>query len=686
MKIVLRLLAALAVTVAAVPAMAQLQRMDSVIGPTPSAVLARIITEGATGSGSLVLGTDPTFVTKITTPRVLLNAGGSLGTPALGYGTSGLAFTASGGDLQFAIGGLDFGYVGGATSGDVSVPNEATNGTVSLGLNAGRYYRRSGAYNSGNVAVGPESGGAASPFGTNNKVYSSTFVGEKAGYSVGLGQKSTGVGSDVFLQATNLAQSTGLGRGACSGGGWFIYVVCTGHGAGYLDAYGAYNTYVGGNNTGAQYSASGAYAKVAATGNGSVMTVSTVYAGTVQVGQTYVPLDGTVFGSPIVITSLGTGSGGTGTYNYSGGEVFSSSAILVGAGGGSYKTAVGSGAGTQGLNDSNTNHIGADAKSSGSNMTVIGHGIDAATVSGRLASDFKYTSISNAAGVTYTAAQFMGGFIVRSGAAAVSDTLPTAAQIVAATPGAEAGKTGLVVRINNSNSSSLTLAAPGGGGITLSTSGVVLAADTIILGIFIDNVGSGTEAVRIIELGRQLYTTGSMQVGGNITTSNLILNASGVVQVASATRMALGTNREVSFFDSGVTGTFSALRLGAASSAPGGATIYGQPSSGSNAAGGDLTITAGLGTGTATPSTLNLSSPVAVASGSGAQTQTVGLKVNRGTYAGIGYTVAALPSSPLTGARAYVTDATACTFQGSLTGGGSTFCPAVYDGSAWKGG
>lgn len=38
------------------------------------------------------------------------------------------------------------------------------------------------------------------------------------------------------------------------------------------------------------------------------------------------------------------------------------------------------------------------------------------------------------------------------------------------------------------------------------------------------------------------------------------------------------------------------------------------------------------------------------------------------------------------GARAYVTDATACTFGGAITGGGSTACPVVSNGTSWLGG
>lgn len=50
------------------------------------------------------------------------------------------------------------------------------------------------------------------------------------------------------------------------------------------------------------------------------------------------------------------------------------------------------------------------------------------------------------------------------------------------------------------------------------------------------------------------------------------------------------------------------------------------------------------------------------------------------------YTVAKLPAGTVTGSRASVTDATSCTFMGTLTGGGSTFCPVVYNGTAWVGG
>lgn len=49
----------------------------------------------------------------------------------------------------------------------------------------------------------------------------------------------------------------------------------------------------------------------------------------------------------------------------------------------------------------------------------------------------------------------------------------------------------------------------------------------------------------------------------------------------------------------------------------------------------------------------------------------------------IGYTVGTLPAAGIVGRRAYVTDAVTCTFLGSLTGSGSTFCPVIDNGSSW---
>ena len=69
------------------------------------------------------------------------------------------------------------------------------------------------------------------------------------------------------------------------------------------------------------------------------------------------------------------------------------------------------------------------------------------------------------------------------------------------------------------------------------------------------------------------------------------------------------------------------------------------------------------------------------ASGSGSGGGTTSAPVRTGTY-----TVATLPTGQAAGSRAYVTDATAPTFLGTLTGGGTVGCPVVYNGTAWVAG
>jgi hypothetical protein len=64
-------------------------------------------------------------------------------------------------------------------------------------------------------------------------------------------------------------------------------------------------------------------------------------------------------------------------------------------------------------------------------------------------------------------------------------------------------------------------------------------------------------------------------------------------------------------------------------------------------------------------------------------TPTATLSVN-GPIGLKGYTVGTLPSSPVAGWTCYVTDATAPTYNGALTGGGAVVARVMYDGAAWK--
>lgn len=120
-------------------------------------------------------------------------------------------------------------------------------------------------------------------------------------------------------------------------------------------------------------------------------------------------------------------------------------------------------------------------------------------------------------------------------------------------------------------------------------------------------------------------------------------------------------------------------------------------SAGTDVPGVRLDIWGGLGTGAGTPGDIRLTVGQTLASGTTAQDGAVvalTIKGNSGTAQFIGrveagaavklknYTVATLPAGTL-GDTAFVTDATAPTYLGALTGGGAVACPVFYDGSAW---
>ena len=73
--------------------------------------------------------------------------------------------------------------------------------------------------------------------------------------------------------------------------------------------------------------------------------------------------------------------------------------------------------------------------------------------------------VANAAGVTLTAANIVNLVLVRSGAAGVTDTLPSAASIIAGIAGAQVGSACSLLVVNT-NSGTLLLSA--GSGVTLS--------------------------------------------------------------------------------------------------------------------------------------------------------------------------------------------------------------------------
>jgi hypothetical protein len=177
--------------------------------------------------------------------------------------------------------------------------------------------------------------------------------------------------------------------------------------------------------------------------------------------------------------------------------------------------------------------------------------------------------------------------------------------------------------------------------------------------------------------------TGNVAVGyaaGTVTTSGgntYIGYKSGLIATSSANNVCLGN------------GTCEALTTGSGSN-----LILGHGVANGTLATGVDNILLGTGTNCDTPATnTNYSFMVCANTGStplmsgSAQSTSLYLQVNGPVAISTGYTVSTLPSSAaageIEGAHAYVTDATSCSFLGSLTGGGSTFCPVIYNGSSW---
>jgi hypothetical protein len=111
---------------------------------------------------------------------------------------------------------------------------------------------------------------------------------------------------------------------------------------------------------------------------------------------------------------------------------------------------------------------------------------------------FTSVDIDNVAGVTLTAAQMLSGMIFRSGAAAVSDTTPTAAALIAAMGTPPNGTSRLIV-IRNANSDTLTLLA----GTTVTITGTATIA-TLTTAIYILRKTSST-AVTLTRLMAAAY-------------------------------------------------------------------------------------------------------------------------------------------------------------------------------------
>ena len=162
---------------------------------------------------------------------------------------------------------------------------------------------------------------------------------------------------------------------------------------------------------------------------------------------------------------------------------------------------------------SNSICIGADTVPTASNETTLGNSSTTTarirgktTIGGELARKYTVT-IDNTNGVdTYTAAEMMGGLILRGTdnaiTAAVVDVTATAAAIVAAIPGCIVGS-GFEFRVSNRDATH-TVSVDGGVGVTMSPndpSTVIPAGSTGTLLVVVTNATAASEAVTIHCLG-----------------------------------------------------------------------------------------------------------------------------------------------------------------------------------------
>ncbi len=112
------------------------------------------------------------------------------------------------------------------------------------------------------------------------------------------------------------------------------------------------------------------------------------------------------------------------------------------------------------------------------------------------------TSIATAGNVTYTAAQLLGGFILRDGnGGARTDVLPTAALLVAAMNGVQPG-VGFEFTIRNTSTTAISITMSAGTGATLSpTSQAIAQNNGKRFLIVITTITAGSEAYTCYSLG-----------------------------------------------------------------------------------------------------------------------------------------------------------------------------------------
>lgn len=196
-----------------------------------------------------------------------------------------------------------------------------------------------------------------------------------------------------------------------------------------------------------------------------------------------------------------------------------------------------------------------------------------------------------------------------------------------------------------------------------------------------------------------LSKTGNLTLAGGLTSTTLSLASTGRIFFGIRSTFGSPADKSFSFTDSSTgfaftltapSSTANVVQLGLVDAAfPAASTIQGQSvvAGTTNAVGVATTIQGSRGTGTGIGGDIIFKVAPAGTTGTAQNAVVTALTIsNKGVPALPGFTVSTLPTAPPTGSMAYVTDAVACTFLATLTGGSSTFCPVLYNGAAWVGG
>lgn len=139
----------------------------------------------------------------------------------------------------------------------------------------------------------------------------------------------------------------------------------------------------------------------------------------------------------------------------------------------------------------------------GVNVTPKGDGI--VSVSSPLACKTTPGTLTTAGNQTYTAAQFWAGFLARDpNGGAVTDTTPTAAQLVAKFVGARVGDSVLFI-LKNTADAAETITVSGGAGVTITGTATVAQNNTKIFLVRFDNVTASSEAVTMYSIGTLVH-------------------------------------------------------------------------------------------------------------------------------------------------------------------------------------